>query len=99
MCEELEKKYAEKGIPESVLLDTLSDISIWLDTWSDLKGETYLGELGWLQRHLKMDIFRIGRLQFAFGTCEVDSPDQGICKGDPIIEVHIPADGPMSPEL
>lgn len=98
MCEALSKRYEQKGISEKILLDTLSDISIWLDIWSELKDEMYLSELIWLQRHLKMELFRLGRLQFAFGTCEYDCQQQGIAKGDPILEVHIPADGPITPE-
>ena len=98
MCEVLSKWYNEKGIDESVLLDTLSDISIWLDIWSDLKGEMHLNELIWLQRHMKMELFRLGRLQFAFGTCEHDVPAHGIKKGDPVLEVHIPADGSLTPQ-
>lgn len=98
MCEELERKYAEKGIDEKILLDTLKDISIWLDTWSELKGEMYLGEMMWLQRHLQMKLFRLGRLQFCMDVSHYDAPAFGLKKGDPVIEVHIPADGPMTPE-
>lgn len=98
MCEELEKKYAQKGIEERILLDTLSDISIWLDTWSDLKGEMYLSELIWLQRHMKMELFRLGRLQFGFGSCEEDCPQYGLKKGDPVLEVHIPEGGALTAE-
>ncbi|MBE6958856.1 MAG: hypothetical protein E7447_06885 [Ruminococcaceae bacterium] len=98
MCEALSKRFAEKGIDEQILLDTLSDISVWLDIWSELKDEMYLGELIWLQRHLKMELFRLGRLQFGFGTCEHDIPTHNIKKGDPVLEVHIPADGAMTRE-
>lgn len=96
MCEELEKRYEEKGIDEKVFLDTLSDISIWLDVWSDLKGEMHLSELIWLQRHLKMELFRLGRLQFGFGKCECDCPQYDLKKGDPVLEVHIPDGGALT---
>ncbi len=98
MCEALKERYIQKGIPENILLDTLSDIVIWLDIWSELKGELYLGELAWLQRHLNMEIFRLGRLQFAFGCCEENLPDYDLKKGDPVIEVHIPAGEPLTVE-
>ena len=90
LCEEVEKKYSEKGLPEEVLIDTLRDIVTWCITWSNVKGELYLGELLWLKRHLSMTIFKLGRLQYAFGNSEMDIPKYGISKGDPIIEVHIP---------
>ena len=95
MCEELSERYAKAGISEEILMHTLSDIGIWLDTWSEIKGQMYLGELNWLKRHLDMRIFRLGRLQFAFEECEYDAPQFGLKKGDPVIAVHIPADGPM----
>lgn len=97
MCEALKNRYAEKGIDEQILLDTLSDIGIWLDVWTELKGELYLGELSWLRRHLEMRLFRLGRLQFCMAECEHDCPEYNLKKGDPIIEVHIPADGPLTP--
>ena len=98
MCETLKARYAEKGIDEKILLDTLSDIGIWLDTWTEIKGELYLGELAWLQHHLSMHLFRLGRLQFCMGTSHNDCPEYGLKRGDPVIEVHIPAAGPLTAE-
>jgi hypothetical protein len=98
MCEALKERYAQKGIEEKILLDTLSDIGIWLDTWSEIKGELYLGELSWLKHHMSMQLFRLGRLQFCMGHCHNDYPQYDLKKGDPVIEVHIPADGALSME-
>lgn len=98
MCEALKERYKEKGISEKILLDTLSDISIWLDVWSEEKGEMYLGELSWLKRHLEMRLFRLGRLQFCMAESEHDCPEFSLKKGDPVIEVHIPADGALTQE-
>lgn len=91
MCEDLAKKYEEKGIDETVLLDTLSDLVIWTKTWSEIKGELYLGEIEWLSRHLSMQLFKLGRLQFCFGKAEHDHSGTNVKKGDNIIEIHIPA--------
>lgn len=98
MCEALEKKYEEKGISKDILMDTLQDIVRWNDTWSELKGELYLGEIGWLQNHMRMDLFKLGRLQFAFGKSYHDIPQKNIQKGEPVMEIHIPADGPLTHE-
>lgn len=95
MCEELSKQYKQKGISEEILYDTLSDIGRWLDTWSELEEGLYLGELNWLKRHLSMKLFKLGRLQFAFGEAICDLAEKNIKKGDNVIEVHIPADGPL----
>ncbi|MBR2466541.1 MAG: amidohydrolase family protein [Clostridia bacterium] len=90
LCEGLEEKYKAKGIPEKILLDTLSDIPVWCATWSYIKGGLYLGELSWLARHLGMKLFRLGRLQFCMADAEHDIPKYGVMCGDPVIEVHIP---------
>ena len=97
-CESLEKKYREKGIPEKILTDTLSDIVIWTKTWSELEGRLYLGELEWLKRHLEGRLFRLGRLQFCMADSEFDIPEKGLVKGAPVVEVHIPEGEPLSRE-
>lgn len=97
LCEGLSKKYEELGISEEILIDTLKDVVIFTDEWSAVKGELFLGQLSWLIRHFRCRIFRFGRLQFAFGKCECNSEAHGVKKGDPIIEMHIPAGGKLDP--
>ena len=91
MCEELEAKYKLKSISNDILLDTLSDLVLWTKTWSEIKGELYLGEIEWLSRHLSMRLFKLGRLQFCFGKAEHDHSGTKVKKGDNVIEIHIPA--------
>ena len=95
LSEKLSQRYAEAGIGEEILIDTLTDIVRWTDIWTDLKGELWLGETNWLSRHLSMKLFAIGRLQFCMAPAEHSTPEKGIAKGDPIIEIHIPASGPL----
>ena len=97
-CEALSEKYQKKGIPEDVLLDTLSDLPRWLDTWSELKGELHLGELHWLRLHLRGHLFQLGRLQFCMAPALKGLESLGIRQGDPVLEVHIPSIGPLTPE-
>ena len=98
MCEALELRYKEKNIPVEILIDTLKDIVIWNNIWSDLKNELYLGECKWLSNHLSGKLFKLGRLQFCMGKAEIDMSDEGIKKGDNVIEVHIPECGPLNIE-
>ncbi len=98
MCEDLKSKYEEKGIDEKILFDTLTDLVVWTNTWSDIKGGLYLGELSWLKRHLDFKLFRLGRLQFCLGEAEHDIPEENLKKGDQVIEVHIPEGEPLSYE-
>ena len=93
MCETLSKKYAEKGIDDGILLATVRDILLWTNAWSEVKGEMYLGELPWLEYHMKMKLFRIGRLQFCHTMAGKAYPELGITEADGTLDVHIPADG------
>lgn len=96
--EHLSKKYAEKGIPESVLVDTMKDIVTWTNTWSDVRGELWLEETHWLRLHFNMKLFALGRLHFYMGIMWTDMPALGLAKGDGYVDVHIPACGPLSYE-
>lgn len=94
-CEDLERRYEEQGMDLALLYDNLTDLPRWLDTWSDLKGELYLGELDWFIWHFRMKLFKLGRLQFNLNGAKFDVPEKGIKKGDPVIDMHIPAAGPL----
>ncbi|MCR2822858.1 acyltransferase domain-containing protein [Lederbergia panacisoli] len=60
------ENYKMRGIPESILFDTLSDIGIIMEESRKRTGvwgiENFL--LGWLLNHFQGRLFRIGRLQF-----------------------------------
>jgi len=97
-CEATAKEYARRGIPEELLIDNLRDIAVWTRIWSDVKGELYLGELGWLKLHMTLQLFKLGRLQFCFETNGHERHGTGPEKGDKVIGVHIPARGPLANE-
>ncbi len=96
--EKMEKDYVEKRIPYEIFLDTAIDVVRWTDIWSELKGRLYLGELEWLWHILTLRIIKLGRLQFCRKSLSCDIPEYGLKKGDPVLDVHIPAAGPMTPE-
>lgn len=94
-CEEMEKAYREKGIPEEVFLDSVKDLVTWTDIWSDLKGELHLGEIDWLWHIFTLRIIKLGRLQYNRASARADAPERGVKKGDPVLNIHIPARGPL----
>lgn len=98
MCETTFLTLTQKSIPQNVIINTLKDIVYWTNTWSEIKGSLYLGEIFWLRRHLKGRIFRLGRLQFAFGTLDKDYPDFQIKNNEQVIEIHIPSGDRLSKE-
>lgn len=95
MCEELERKYAEKGISQKILLDTLWDLVRWCNVWSDIKGELYLGEIAWLSNHMAFKLFRLGRLQFAIQKGNATFEKFGKKNGEVFIGIHIPPTDPL----
>lgn len=60
LAKDAKEQYREKGIPESVFRDTMSDIGIWCENNSN-KG---LHNTSWIKNHLSLELFKIGRLQF-----------------------------------
>ena len=98
LCEKTKELYQARGIPREILMDTLSDIVTWTNTWSGIRDGLYLGELSWLKRHLEGKLFRLGRLQFCMGHAEQDIPQANVKKGDSVIEIHIPEGDAMTAE-
>ena len=98
-CEEVAAEYEKKGITEDILSDTLADIKRWADIYKNYSGgKTGLEEIDWIIRHMRCELFKLGRLQFAFGEAECTDEEYGINKGESIIEVHIPSGGKLSLE-
>lgn len=93
-CEATQNLYKEKGISEEVLMDTFADFPRWLDIWSGLKGEMYLGELDWFSYQLRAKLFKLGRLQYCF-SAGYEIPEIGLKKEDKFVAIHIPAAGPL----
>jgi len=56
--------YREKGIPQQVLLDTFTDIMVWMKHYYRKHGVWGLGEICWLVHHFSCHVFSIGRLQY-----------------------------------
>lgn len=94
-CEQLSEKYREHGIPESVLLATLSDLPIWTGVCYSVYGIVGLRNSQWLKRHLSFKLFRLGRLQFCLGEFEKSYPQIDAVAGEPVIEVHIAEGEPL----
>lgn len=98
-CEATERRYKELGIDEQIMLDTMQDIVIYTDVWTnEVKGgKLCLGELKWVKRTHELSLFNLGRLQYGFGKSTVEDEAGGIKKGENIIEIHIPRGKPLTP--
>ncbi|BBH19534.1 hypothetical protein Back11_08790 [Paenibacillus baekrokdamisoli] len=56
--------YAAHRIPQSILVDTLSDIRVWMNVHYQKNGAWGLSETAWVLNHLWCELFKIGRLQY-----------------------------------
>jgi len=97
-CEDLKKRYLEKGIPLKYFYDVLEDMPKWLNTWSNIKGELYLGELEWFRTIFQMGLFQVGRLQYHITQSYSEVPEVNLHEGDAVLNIHIPARGPLLEE-
>ena len=100
--EDMEKIYQEKNIPRDILLDTISDLGVWINRNKNWTGEWGFAQHGWLIHHIRGKIFKLGRLQFEPATIgdwnmppEELNLDLNLKEGDNFLSVHIPRGGRM----
>ncbi|WP_217595648.1 acyltransferase domain-containing protein [Cohnella sp. GbtcB17] len=93
------EEYRLREIPNEVYVDTFSDIRIWSDVCNSAYGEYGIEESGWLQQHVRLALFRLGRLQFQPIALvrELAARDRKFAKGELVLNVHIPAGEPLEP--
>lgn len=90
--------WKEKGISDDILLATFNDIPLWLNRHKNEFGCYGIIGVAWLQNHFSCGILRIGRLQFMPSTFywEHIQKECGLLVDDPVLDIHIPGDGPLS---
>jgi GNAT domain-containint protein/N-acyltransferase family protein len=99
--------HAERGVPEDVTWDTLSDLPRHVARYERLHGRPGFSELRWLSTHLRGLIYSLGRLQFE-RIRAIAPPDdhaavvaatEELAEDDVMLNVHIPETGPLDPGL
>lgn len=102
---ELYKMYIEKGIDLQIYFDTIDDLRIWANTCVKETGVYGLKEVYWVNEHLRMRIYKLGRLQFQkrpaaefMGLIKEHNLDKYI-KNENFYFVHIPEGGRLSYDL
>ncbi|MDQ0091349.1 hypothetical protein J2T12_004786 [Paenibacillus anaericanus] len=91
------EEYAIRGINDQIYFDTFSDIELWCSTCRRDFGEYGIQEYEWLQEHIQLRLFRLGRLQFqpiAFDR-ELEVEGHKIYKNQIVLGVHIPSGEPL----
>lgn len=65
----LKEQYDHLGLSEQMLRMVLSDIPLWLENSQRRTGQMVMREYEWLTNHMRMRLFRLGRLQFIYKDC------------------------------
>lgn len=99
--------HAERGVPEHITWDTLSDLPRHIARYERLHGRPGFSELRWLSNHLRGLIYSLGRLQFeriraipVLGDHAAVVAGTGeLAEDEVILNVHIPETGPLDPGL
>ncbi|MFJ5985965.1 acyltransferase domain-containing protein [Lentzea sp. NPDC092896] len=90
------------NIPFDVTAATVQDLGAKVVSYRKYYDTGGFDRQGWLVRHFRGTLFRLGRLQFDRAVLTIDEyqaeSDDGPKDGTPVLEVHIPGDGPMTPE-
>ncbi len=89
--------YQKLGISDSVFFDTFRDIAIWSEECQLQSHGPGLIQWTWNAFALRMELFRIGRLQYQprVLTENLYSEKNVLPAGTPVLEVHIPAGAPL----
>lgn len=89
--------YDSHRIPDSYFWDSCKDISIWCDDYLVRFGKPGFIEWDWVGKTLRLEVIRIGRLQFEPDVLRKELPlaGQTFPAGTPILHVHIPAGEPL----
>lgn len=99
-------EYQKRGISDTIYFDTMHDLAIWAENCHTATGIWGISEIEWLPLHIKLQIFRLGRLQFQPMSFSCDSADIKrtnavsipVANGTDVLNVHIPRGTRLLPE-
>lgn len=87
--------HAARDISDEVSWETLSTIAYAIEGHRLHRGRPGFDDAFWFGLHFRGSIYKLGRLQFNFWTADIDIP--GVERGAPVLGVHIPVDGKLTP--
>ncbi|MBI9104625.1 MAG: DUF5596 domain-containing protein [Spirochaetales bacterium] len=83
-----ELRYLSARIDPEIYIDTMGDIEIWVGSYYERTGCVGLEAVSWIRRHLKFEVFKLGRLQFELGVLQM--PVNNYPEGAKCLNIHIP---------
>jgi hypothetical protein len=95
--------HRQRSIPDDVSWATLADLGRHLAVYRRVHGEGGLEQPSWLRAHFRGALYQLGRLQFCrsqipYEPAVLERLKVGFRHGDPALDLHIPEEGPLTPE-
>lgn len=90
--------YDEKGIPDEIYYDTMTDISYKVIECKTLHGVYGVDVFLWYHELFSMTTIKLGRLEYTTSELVYDSYQDYVKKGDRVYNLHIPSSGPLTYE-
>lgn len=89
--------YKCRVIDDQVYFDTMSDLDIWSRDCYQKFGVWGIDEYNWIINHMRLKLFKLGRLQFEPITLgeSINCRQYALPRGAHVLNVHIPAGGPL----
>ncbi|MBQ7547430.1 MAG: DUF5596 domain-containing protein [Clostridia bacterium] len=99
----LREAYKEKGLPEQIYWDSMTDLRAKLIECRDVYGVNGSFVASWFHGFFELTRFALGRLQFEWTEYSREEPytccGHSVSKGDTLINMHIPSLGPLTVDL
>lgn len=97
------ERQALYGVPPDVVRATFADLGAKVASYRRTYGVGGFDRQTWIARHFRGALYRLGRLQFERAVldaraCGGRPGPAGPADGEPVLDVHVPGDGPMTPE-
>ena len=94
---DVHEEYQLRDIGDEIYFDTFSDIQIWCSNCFRDSGEYGIKEYSWLQEHVQLRLFKLGRLQFQPYPldCNLELDGRKFFKNQIVLNVHIQQGEPL----
>ena len=96
---DMRARYEALGIPQGIYEANLKDVTLWCEDFTEKTGQPGIKEWRWVGKSLRLELFRLGRLQFEPTALDEEIVHNGqvFPIGTPVLSVHIPAGEPLDP--
>ncbi len=100
LARDAKPRYDAAGASDEIYFDSMRELTIWSARCLAERGHIGIYGHDWLNNFFDPHLFRIGRLEFEEHKFAAEQPYSAhgvtLKKGDRVINVHIPEDGPLN---